>query len=272
MKLTFPPTTFPKRIFWLVVVQVAIGLLAALSEHSDYGDTWKLAFFVGIVFSQISLLGIWGGLGGNILWQRLIGVVLGVGYLTCIFGLPWGEFDAAFLVLVVSGTVIMMVVMLIVRFIAGPIRPERLPVVAARRHQFSIRHLLIVMSVIACLTAIGKLVQPLVDASGDLLFVGLILYAVMYDVIGIIPVWFVLATKRPVIYGIFVVAVEACLAYCLGRIANSGSNAVGMLVMTVLATEAMSVAVSLLVVRSCGYRLMRMPPSDPVMSARNGEQ
>ena len=224
MKMTPEPAKSRMRLFWLVVVHVAIGLLAGLMEHSDYGDTWQSAFFGGIVFSQISLLGIWGGLGGTVLWQRLIGVVLGVGYLICFLGLLVGEFDAAILAFIIVGTVSMMVVMLIVRFITGPIRQERSPVVAASRHQFSIRHLLIVMSVIACLTAIGKLVQPLVDASGDGLFVGLLLYAIVYDVIAIIPVWFVLATKRPVIYGICVVAVEAYLAYYLGRIANPRSR------------------------------------------------
>ncbi len=271
MKVTFPPTTFPKRIFWLVVGHVVIGWFVWTRSYSDSSNTWpRSAFLSSFMFSQIHLLGIWGGLGGTVLWKRLIGVLLGIGYMIFCLVLSNGPVVAGILALIIVGTVSMMAVTFVVRFIAGPIRQERSPVVAASRHQFSIRQLLILMSVIACLTAIGKLVQPLVDPAGDGSFVVLILYAIVYDVIGFIPVCFVLAMKRPVIYGICVVVVEACLAYFLGRIANPGSNT-DVMMMSVTAIEATSVAVSLLVVRSCGYRLIWMPPSDPVMPPSNGE-
>ena len=73
--------------------------------------------------------------------------------------------------------------------------------------------------------------------------------------------WSVLATKRPA-DGICVVAVEACLAYRLGQIPYPNSNA-DVLTMAFVATQAMSVVISLLVVRSWGYRLMPMPSCVP---------
>ena len=74
---------------------------------------------------------------------------------------------------------------------------------------------------------------------------------------GVFPVWFVLATKQPVLYGVGLVAVGACAGYCLARI---GHDDVGIWT-TATATEAMAVVVSLLVVRSCGYRLVRLGSS-----------
>ena len=83
----------------------------------------------------------------------------------------------------------------------------------------------------------------------------LLLLALTFGVVGVLPVWFVLATKWPTIFSIGLVAVGACAGYCLGR----GLAVTERLWMTATATEAMAVVVSLLVVRSCGYRLVRLP-------------
>ena len=96
-----------------------------------------------------------------------------------------------------------------------------------------------------------------------------VLQSILKDLLGvrrvdIIPMWSVLATKRPVLYGICVVAVEACLAYRLGQIPYPNSNA-DVLTMAFVATQAMSVVISLLVVRSWGYRLMPMRSCCPVV-------
>ncbi len=76
--------------------------------------------------------------------------------------------------------------------------------------------------------------------------------------VGVLPVWFVLATNQPVLYSVGLVAVGACAGYCFARIAGSAWEEG---YMTITATQATAVAVSLLVVRSCGYRLVRLAPS-----------
>ena len=108
------------------------------------------------------------------------------------------------------------------------------------------------LNTMACLTSIAKLVQPLLF-HGQI--IDLFLITLTFGVVGILPVWFVLATKWPTIFSIGVVTVGACVGYCLG-LGYSGTET---LTMTVTATEALSVVVSLLVVRSCGYRLVRLP-------------
>ena len=80
--------------------------------------------------------------------------------------------------------------------------------------------------------------------------------ALTFAVVGVLPVWFVLATKRPIVFSIGSVAIGACAGYCLGR-GLYGGEVIWM--MTATTTEALAVVVSLLVVRFCGYRLARLP-------------
>ena len=115
---------------------------------------------------------------------------------------------------------------------------------------------MILTFVVACLITIGKWVQPDLP-HGDHTLLRCSCSAVTFGVVGVLPVWFVLATKQPVLYSVGLVAVGACAGYCLARISTIDPEGIWM---TATATEAMAVVVSLLVVRSCGYRLVRLPP------------
>ena len=82
--------------------------------------------------------------------------------------------------------------------------------------RLSIRHLLILTFVVAWLVAIEKGSQPNLP-HGERFF-ELFLFVVLFSVVGVIPVWFVLATKRPLLYGTGMVAVVTCAGY--GRLAS----------------------------------------------------
>ena len=207
--------------------------------------------------SQMILLGIWGGLGTTAWWRRLIGVVLGVSYLCLLEGLVTGEVDIVNLDSVCFVTTVVATLLLIVRGFDIVIHVNASPVTLASRVQFSIRHLLILTFVIACLVAFGKMSQPYC-AFGRETFLAWIFFNVMRSVIGVAPVWFVMATKRPVLYGIGWVPVAVFLHYCLLWI--EGAIRFGdVRPMPYLATPVMAVVLSLLVVRSYGYRLVRLP-------------
>jgi hypothetical protein len=122
--------------------------------------------------------------------------------------------------------------------------------IRANRLQFSIRQLLLLTFVVACVVTLGKVVLPHITPWLSLFEVGI--FAGMFILMGVVPVWLILATRRPVSYGIGWVAVCACTAYCVGWI-------VGVPALTCVTTAATVVVVSLLVVRSWGYRLVRLP-------------
>lgn len=243
------------RIFGLVVVHIVVGWMGAYIAYSAnrHPKLWAGAL-VGLMLSQASLLGIWGSLGTNPWWKRVIGVVVGIGYLVPLLGIRIHDVSIVtfIFVVVVVVTSFVAIPLLIVRWFRMAIRLDDSPVASVRRVQFSIRHLLILTFVVACLTSIGTLVLPLLlhDQIDDLFLI-----ALAFGVVGILPVWSVWATKWPTIFSIGVVTVGACVGYCLG-LGYSGSET---LTMTAAVTEALSVVVSLLVVRSCGYRLVRLP-------------
>ena len=244
--------TTPPRILWLVMGHVVVGLVGAFVAYPSRSPTLRAGVFLGLVFSQTSLLGIWGGLGSGPWWKRVVGVIVGVGYLSLLFVLGISELDPRILLLVIAATTFVTLPLLIVRFFRLALRLDSFHAASAGHIQFTIRHLMILTFVVACLITIGKWLQPHLP-QGDTFF-RLLLFTVTFGVVGVLPVWFVLATNRPVLYSIGLVAVGACAGYCLGRILHELA-----IWTTATATEAVAVVVSLLVVRSCGCRLVRLP-------------
>ncbi len=251
------PPNFRIRFVWLVAAHVVIGVLASLLSDSLEPDTGRSAFLAGIMLGQLSLLGIWGGLGETVFWKRLIDVMLGLSYLTCLYGLVEGWIEVSFPILLLCAIASMIFVMLIVRFMTGAIHHDRSPSSATRNHQFSIRHLFVLMSVTACVAALLKIALPLVGARSREEYIWTILWCIVYAVIAIIPLWCVLASKRPVVYALCVVAGEAYLAFVLVHMADPNYDE-DVMAMIFAATQAMCVVVTLLVIRSWGYRLMPM--------------
>ena len=76
------------RIFGLVVGHIVVGWMGAYFAYSaGRNPTLWAGAFVGLMLSQASLLGIWGSLGTSPWWKRLIGVVVGIGYLVPVLGI-----------------------------------------------------------------------------------------------------------------------------------------------------------------------------------------
>lgn len=259
------PTVAPARkhrgFLWLVVVHLVMGMTGASVTyfvHPSMGIRFHpsqlvAGVFVGLVLSQTSLLGIWSSIGRSPWWKKVIGVVAGVGYLSPLMGTGTRANDFETLVLVVATTSFVAMPLLIVRSMRVAIHLDFSPTEPLGRIQFSIRHLLVLMFAVGCLISIGELIRDHLDDAE--IFTILLSIALTSGVVGVLPVWCVLATKRPIPYSIGLVIVGACAGYCFG-LAYSG----GVIVWTIItATEAAAVIVSLLVVRSYGYRLVRLP-------------
>ena len=245
-----------RRILWLVVVHVVVGLVGAfVALLAGRSPTQCGGAFIGIVFSQTSLLGIWGSLGSGPCWRRLAGVLVGVGYLVPLLGFGISELNAETFFVVVLTTTFVAMPLLIVRLFRVAVQLDSTAVGSVGRIQFSIRHLMILTLVVACLITIRKLVQPFTH--GGLHF-WLIWIAITFGLLGVFPVWFILATKQPVLYSVGLIAVGACAGYCLARIGFVGEAGIWT---TAATTEAIAVVISLLIIRSCGYRLVRLGPS-----------
>jgi hypothetical protein len=148
-----------------------------------------------------------------------------------------------------------MVPLLIARFLRVVIGLDSSLVASKGRIQFSIRHLMILTFVVACLTAISKWLHPHLRED-ELLWI--LSAAGVFGLVGVLPVWFVLATRQPLRYSVGLVALGACVGYCFTRFWQI-IDASALTAAT--AIQMMAVCASLLVVRSCGYRLMWLGPS-----------
>ncbi len=261
-----PRATNPRRrIHWLVLSHFMVGTTsAAMAFFARQSPTLWGAFFVGLVFGQASLLGIWGSLGSGPWWWRLLGVVVGVSYLGLLLGCGPFEQAEAFARVAVTTTFVALP-LLSVRFFQVAVRLDSSPAGAMGRVQFSIRHLMILTLVLACLLTVGHFVEPfairLVETSDGIVVINRLDESVfqwfdlaVLGVLGILPVGFVLATKQPVVFGAGFSSVGACAGYLLGRFYEIPM----ILVIACTVMEVITVVASLLVVRACGYRLVRL--------------
>lgn len=84
------PATRTTILHRLVIVHLVVGIAVAIVMSTidrRSGPPFRLvAAFLGIIFGQASLLGIWASLGTTHWRRRLIGTVLGVSYLILLFG------------------------------------------------------------------------------------------------------------------------------------------------------------------------------------------
>ncbi|MCH5376479.1 MAG: hypothetical protein JJ992_21120, partial [Planctomycetes bacterium] len=76
-------------ILALTFVHIVLGVVLACFSSDQ--PAVSLALFLGLIFAQTSLLGMWGGLGGNHWLLRMIGIVTGTIYLWMVCGLGIGD-------------------------------------------------------------------------------------------------------------------------------------------------------------------------------------
>jgi len=118
--------------------------------------------YEGLIFGQIGLLGIWGGLATHGPSIRLVGVAIGLAYLTaqnCFSVNNWGLWSLLFVFL---PTVTVAGVMLVIRrFVAKLERPATTTISPpAEGLQFSIRQMMLFTLVVGCLLGIVRWLQP----------------------------------------------------------------------------------------------------------------
>jgi len=273
--------------FWLVLVHFVAGLICGAVCQNTMKHTSPVlmeAAFIGLVFSQASLLGLWGGLGAGRSWlARLVGVLVGLIYLGGLFCLGIREVEIELVLMIVLAGLSVAGLLTVCRcFGLGicPIGVDRSYKTAA---QFSIRHLMLLTLVVACVMALAKWLQPHVDIDGRTL--KLFVIAVPFVILGFVAVWAVLGMGHPrlgivavlllapplgfvgqaVVRGPgwwFWIAATATAAFALDDAELAG------LWMTGLMTEALVLVVSLYAIRRCGFRVRRQPKGEPGSSGK----
>ncbi len=260
----------PNRILFTIIILVFVhGLLAgagalfcrmgkhylSLGASLEIVDAALLAF-MSLIICQASLLGIWAALGRTVFLMRLGVTLVGICGLSVTLCFGIGEMESEWFVLVASVTFFVMTVLGIPQWFrvrAMHIDDSRKTTVS--EIQFSIRHLLIVTLLVACLLGIGRYLGPTIP-SLDVFAFGAAL-ATCFATTATLAVWAMLGISQlPLRVSVAFAAtiLTAGTAYFAMEASHIDPGTIWFAI--VILYGAMLLA-SLWVVRLAGYRLLR---------------
>ena len=251
--------------FWcLALIHALSGWLAGWFSATSPGDVWEIVF-IGLLFSQFVLLGIWGALAKYRLPTRLLGVAFGIAYFTTQNSFLNGGATSTNLIFVLIPTAVVAGIMHVVRkHIATLVYPGMAISVTngKKRPQFSIRHLLLLTLCVSFLLATGKWLAPFLSDTQEPL-IEVAFFGLLPSLVGTGSVWAMLCEGRVIIRSCAVLFIGVLLVSGFGYLlfAYFFSFSIWydlvLFFIQILFVEAISLLLSLYVVRQCGIRLVR---------------
>jgi len=247
------------KIGLLVAVHVVAGLVLAWNANPL---TFDLSVpFIGLlalVFAEAGLLGIWSGLSTTRFAWRFPAVVAVAVYLWAVFvvAVQPGDRLTVYAVIVLTAVPIL-VVLSCLRHGRRRLRlahlANRFP--ASEGFQFSIRHLLLVTTFVAVVLGIGRGVRTISITQSNMVAVAT--FPPCFIMVELATLWAALGLGRPLPR----LAVVVPTAFVVGAIPGfylPGSGILELIIWpVVVGLQAIITACSLLVFRSCGWRLVR---------------
>jgi hypothetical protein len=245
--------------FWLVLIHFVAGLVCCVVSRNYHTHSYQQAVFIGLVFSQPSLVGLWAGLGTGPWWARLVGVLVGLIYLGGLFSVGVKEVDVNLVFMIVFAGLSVAGLLTVCRYFALRIRPIDADTSHKTAAQFSIRQLMLFTLVVACVMALAKWLLPHVDIDGH--FLVLLLIGVPFVMLGLVAVWAILGTRHARLGTIAVLLVAPLLGFGLNMVLQMflGINIDTGYWITATMTTTFALILSLYAIRRCGFRVRREP-------------
>lgn len=265
------------KIGLLLAVHLAVGIpLSCAAYVLRLGFETAGAVFWAVVLAETGLLGIWGAFGATRpIWR--IPVVLAattcLGVVTAAAERSRDEIDMAVVVAVALPAMVVFVVLCILRY--GRRKLQLLPSsswpATSEGFQFTLRHLLLVTAVVAVVFGIGQGTRAiptpdLYDGSWVMLFILIVNRGLSPIAVDLATLWAALGNGRPARR----LAVVVPAAFGLGLLpplflqGSGWRDFVGW--SFIIGFQATITAASLLVIRSCGWRLVRTAAEQPASS------
>jgi len=235
----------------LLFVHVVAGVVSAYLSADK--EAVSSAIFLGIIFCQTCLLGMWTGLGRSHWMIRLSGLAVGSTYLAVELGFGIDSMNIELLALAILPCVLVAVVTWLVRLFRGTLRRvEADPTNLKEGLQFSIRHLMLLTFVVACLTTVGKLLTPNWNDIGLMALV--VVVALCYASVALTSIWAILGTGRPFVRSMFVVVIAIFAGLFVEYVFAQGNELPFWL--STICLQAVLLVSSLAVIRRVGYRFV----------------
>ncbi len=246
-----------RRLQILLVAHVALGVvtsvLAPVERFSPFGlGHIPVVPFIASATCQAFLLSFWVAVSQARRWMRLAGLVSGAVYLEALVPSDFRrEFlGTATITIVVTTATLLLVRWLGVRFARqGDFRQSARPEPEGLR--FSIRGMMIFTAAVAVICAGARAVE---GARSPFLLI--LVWALCFVAVGLISLWAVLGNARPLHRSPVGLVLSPLLGACFAVAANAHQAGWTYILLIMLLYPVILLG-SLLVVRSCGYRLVR---------------
>ena len=246
-------------LWLLVAAHVVLGLLfsfwsAAQGELPIVLDLLLLVPVFGLTFAQTSLLGFWAVFSSAAWWIRLAGLVGGIVYLEIIFAIGLASSDLLLLVAMATGGIAAVFAVVRWRYARLEHFPQHVSLTAQEGLKFSIRGLMIFTFIVAvALVRIRTLREN--PPTGYLPV--LALWSLCFAVVGLAGVWAGLGLARPMPRIAVCLLISAVLGLLFVYCVNADEWQSYFYIVSVMVLQAAVLISSLLIVRSCRYRLVR---------------
>jgi hypothetical protein len=263
-----------KRLSLLLAFHLVSGIVlstwSASEQHilSGLKATLVIAPFA-LVFCQSSLLALWAVMSRSARWLRIIGLIGGSLYLA--FLLRWaideGEAIPATLMMTVVVTCALLVVRqrkVVFRRVSAQKGKERSGL------QFTIKGLMTFTLAVAVLITGAKQLREAGGPKADVFIVGL--WVACFAVTSLASIWATLGLESPYARSIAAVIMSTMLGWCFAYgVTPDWDFSIFFYVMLIMFLQTALLVCSLLVVRSCGYRLVRHDPRQSETALPEGE-
>jgi hypothetical protein len=256
------------RIGWTIAAHLMLGFSMGLVARALPGWDWPIwvsIWYMALLCSQVLLLGTWLGLSATSWWRKIVGLAAGIGWLAALSlapGPPPNTSAALTLVAIHASAVFVIAVcfaFLRWRWVKLEHRSGAETLPAASDLQFSLRSLIGLTVTVALLLALGRIIQGLGEETPSLLIVAFV-FALVALLASLLLVWSCLGPGRIVVRGPTMLggmmALGLVIPYYLG-----GPTWRFVIWPALLALIAAFTGGTLVVVRSCGYRLVRREAS-----------
>ena len=253
-----------KRLRMLAVAHLALGVLTCIVAHValrtllEFPEIMVVPLFCSAL-CQSFLLSLWGTASQAKPWKRLAGLVAGAAYLEALLAT---RFDDDFLGIATVTIAVTTVALLVVRWLGvrftrqeevgqpARIEPEGL--------RFSIGGLMVFTAVVALLCTVARALQE----SPTHPFLLVLVWAICFVAVGLVCLWAALGGVRPPRRSPVVFALSPLLGVFFAFAANA-HKAGWVYILLIMVLYPMALFGSLLIARSCGYRLVRPGVAPP---------
>jgi hypothetical protein len=247
-----------RRLRILAVTHLALGVVTGVMAQIELGTLLELREILIVplftsALCQSFLLSLWVAASHTKPWKRLAGLGAGAGYLEALLAT---KLEDEFLGISTVTIAVTTASLLVVRWLgvrskrqADPSQPTQPEIEGLK---FSIRGLMIFTAAVALLCAVARALQA--SPNRPLLLV--VVWAMCFVAVGLVALWAALGNIRPHRRSPVVLVLSPLLGGFFAFAADA-HWAGWVYVVLIMVLYPMALLASLLIVRSCGYRLVR---------------